>query len=221
MPKSAADLRRIFKESGMVMVTFLIASLATIVGALLGFFLLDLGDIGAKVAGVYTGGYIGGAVNFLAVSKAVQMTDSQFSVAISASSVVSMLALMFLIAIPSIRWIVEKVPSKMLDNISDDEKSEMLEQGLPHLRLTHITGGLALSFLICAVSQAIGDAFEMSHYNILFITLVTLVVANIVPEVLRNLEGDTIPSWTPGPPCRPSMPPLPGTATPRSGPAPK
>ena len=30
----------------------------------------------------------------------------------------------------------------------------------------------------------------MSHYNILFITLVTLVVANIVPDVLRNLEGD-------------------------------
>ena len=185
-----ADLRRIFRESGMVMVTFLIASAATIAGALIGFFLLDLGDIGPKVAGVYTGGYIGGAVNFLAVSQAVQMTETEFSVSISASSVVSIIALMLLIAIPSIQWIVGKIPSKMLDSLSDSEKSEMLNQGLPHIRLTHIAGGLALSFAICAIAQAIGDAIEMSHYNILFITVVTLVVANIVPGVLRNLEGD-------------------------------
>ena len=100
-----ADLRKIFRESGPVMLTFMIASTATIVGAVLGFYIFDLGEIGPKVAGVYTGGYIGGAVNFLAVSQAVEMTPEEFSVSLSASAMVSNIALAMLVALPSITWI--------------------------------------------------------------------------------------------------------------------
>lgn len=104
-----ADLRKIFRDSGAVMATFLIASLATLCGALVGFAVLDLGEMGARVAGVYTGGWIGGAVNMVAVSEAVGMSDTEFSVALSASSLVSVLALASLVALPTmgflIRWL--------------------------------------------------------------------------------------------------------------------
>jgi uncharacterized membrane protein len=185
-----ADLRRIFRESGMVMVTFLIASVATIVGAVLGFYLFDLGEIGPKVAGVYTGGYIGGAVNFLAVSEAVEMTETQFAVSISASSVVSVIALMMLIAIPSIQWIIGKIPSSMLDELSDDEKQGMTKIAAPAFHLTHVTGAIALSFAICAAAQMIGQWFDISNYYILLITVITLVVANLVPKLMDILEGE-------------------------------
>jgi len=185
-----ADLRRIFRESGMVMVTFGIASVATIIGAVLGFYLFDLGEIGPKVAGVYTGGYIGGAVNFLAVSEAVGMTDTEFATAISASSIVSIIALMMLIAIPSISWIVGKIPSSMLDEISDDEKIEMSHSDVPAFRLTHITGAIALSFAICAAARMIGGWLDISNYYILLITVLTLVVANVLPKLMDSLEGE-------------------------------
>ena len=185
-----ADLRRIFRESGMVMVTFLIASVATVVGAVLGFYILDLGEIGPKVAGVYAGGYIGGAVNFLAVSEAVEMTETEFAVSISASSVVSMIALMLLIAIPSIRWIISKVPSSFLDELSEQEKSDLVNTDAPRLLLTHVTGAIALSFVICAAAQMLGNALEMSNYYILFITLITLIVANLLPKLMNSLEGE-------------------------------
>ena len=185
-----ADLRRIFRESGMVMVTFLIASVATVVGAVLGFYILDLGEIGPKVAGVYAGGYIGGAVNFLAVSEAVEMTETEFAVSISASSVVSMIALMLLIAIPSIRWIISKVPSSFLDELSEQEKSDLVNTDAPRLLLTHVTGAIALSFVICAAAQMLGNALEMSNYYILFITLITLIVANLMPKLMNSLEGE-------------------------------
>jgi uncharacterized membrane protein len=185
-----ADLRRIFRESGMVMVTFLIAGFATVVGAVVGFFLFDLGEIGPKVAGVYTGGYIGGAVNFLAVSEAVEMTETQFAVSISASSVVSVIALMMLIAIPSIQWIVGKIPSSMLDELSDDEKQGLSKTAVPGFHLTHVTGAIALSFAICAVSQAIGQWLDISNYYILLITVITLIVANLVPRLMDILEGE-------------------------------
>jgi uncharacterized membrane protein len=172
------------------MVTFLIASIATIVGAVLGFYLLDLGEIGPKVAGVYTGGYIGGAVNFLAVSEAVRMTETEFAVSISASSVVSMIALMLLIAIPSVRWIVGRVPSNFLDELSEQEKSDLVTTDSPRLLLTHITGAIALSFLICAAAQWLGNSLDLSNYNILFITLITLALANLVPKLMDSLEGE-------------------------------
>ncbi len=106
-----ADLREIFTKSGAVMVTFLIASCATVMGVMLGFFMLDLGEIGPKVAGVYAGAWIGGAVNMLAVSQAVQMTPNEFSLSISASSLVSILALYFLLTIPSINFISRWISS--------------------------------------------------------------------------------------------------------------
>lgn len=185
-----ADLRRIFRESGMVMLTFLIASVATVVGAVIGFYLLDLGDIGPKVAGVYTGGYIGGAVNFLAVAEAVKMTETEFSVAISASSVVSVIALMMLIAIPSIQWIVKRVPSGFLDEMSEAEKGELANTEKPRLQLTHITGALALSFGICAVAEYVGEFFGRPEFYILFITLITLLVANLMPRIMNSVVGE-------------------------------
>ena len=42
-----ANLRRIFSESGKVMLVFIVASMATVIGAVLGFYLMDLGDIGS------------------------------------------------------------------------------------------------------------------------------------------------------------------------------
>ncbi len=183
------DLRRIFRESGGVMISFGIASAATVAGAIIGFHLLDLGEIGPKVAGVYTGGWIGGAVNFLAVSQAVEMTPQQFSVAISASSVVSITALMILIAIPSIKLITRLIPTTV-DSSSALAAIEEGETDAPRLRLTHISGALALSFIICALAQALAAWLDMPQYSILFITVLTIVVANTFPKAMDALEGE-------------------------------
>ncbi len=187
-----ADLRKIFRESGVVMITFCLASMATVIGAVLGYYLLELGDIGPKVAGVYSGAWIGGMVNFLAVSQAVEMTPDEFSVALSASAVVSILALMMLLAIPSIRWITNRIPSALLDN-QVAEGDQLLSTGENcgiQLKLAHLCSALAISFAICAASQWIAKALGMDHYSILFITILTILVANLFPKMMANLEGD-------------------------------
>jgi uncharacterized membrane protein len=183
------DLRKIFRESGGVMISFCIAASATVAGVLVGFFLLDLGEIGPKVAGVYTGGWIGGAVNFLAVSKAVEMTPTEFSVSISASSVVSVTALLLLIVIPSVKAIVRFFPEYQAEHppVMDTQLSDA---AAPAFRLTHVSGALALSFAICAVAQWIAGALDMSQYSILFITLITIGVANAFPAAMHKLEGE-------------------------------
>ena len=187
-----ADLRKIFRESGVVMITFCLASMATVIGAVLGFYLLELGDIGPKVAGVYSGAWIGGMVNFLAVSQAVEMTPDEFSVALSASAVVSILALMMLLAIPSVRWITNLIPSALLGDeiLEGDHPLSAGESYEVRLKLAHVCGALAISFAICAVAQLIAQALKMEHYSILFITVLTILVANLFPTMMANLEGD-------------------------------
>ena len=183
------DLRRIFRESGGVMIFFCIASMATVAGAVIGFYIMDLGEIGPKVAGVYTGGWIGGAVNVLAVSQAVEMTTQEFSVAISASSVVSMSALMLLIAIPSIGLIKRMVPTQV-DKSAQVLPIELEQDETPTLQLTHISGALALSFIICALAQSIAQWLQLTQYSILFITILTIAVANAFPGKMAGLKGD-------------------------------
>jgi uncharacterized membrane protein len=185
-----ANLRKIFAESGKVMLVFIVASSATIIGAVLGFHLMDLGEIGPKVAGVYTGGYIGGAVNFLAVSQAVEMSTEEFSVAIGASSQVSNLALLMLIAIPSIPWILKYIPSAQMQSTEADGKLQFDETNFDSFRLTHVCGALAISFFICAASKFLSNYFDIQQYNILIITVLTITIANVFPKILANLQGD-------------------------------
>ena len=184
-----ADLRKIFRESGPVMLTFAIASAATAAGAVIGYYLFDLGEIGPKVAGVYSGGWIGGAVNFIAVSQAVEMTPTEFSVSIGASSMVSNIALLMLVAIPSIGWITRQLPEHVAPTSAEGGGDETHEPTTT-FKLTHVTGAIAMSFTICAVASAVSNWLSMSQYNILFITVLTLVVANLMPKTLHTLEGD-------------------------------
>lgn len=60
----------------------------------------------------------------------------------------------------------------------------------PRLLLTHVTGAVALSFIICAAAQMLGNALDLSNYNILFITLITLVLANLMPKLMNSFEGE-------------------------------
>ena len=185
-----ADLRRILRESGPVIVTFAIACAGTVIGAIVGFHLIDLGDIGAKAAGTYTGGWTGGAVNFVAVATAVEMTPDEVSVAISANSVVSIMALLSLITLPSVALIRRLVPSRIIEE-SERELAEAAAGDQPDaMRMSHIAGALALSFAICAVAYTFAEVVGMSNYAILFVTVLAILTANVFPRALTRLQGD-------------------------------
>ncbi len=186
-----ADMRRIFNESGRVMLGFAGAVLATLCGALIGFVVFDLGTMGPmgpKVAAVYSAGWIGGAVNFVAVSEALAMTPEQFSVAIGASSPVSVIALMALVALPSITLVRRWVPSKIID--AEPASGAALNMNVQDMPLLHTTAALTLSGAICALSQVATNLIGHEQYFVLFITVITLVVANVMPSQLRKLRGD-------------------------------
>ena len=82
-----ADLKRILRESGPTLIAFVIGAVAVVAGVIVGAFLLDLGGNEAELAGIFTGTYIGGGLNFAAVAEASGMQDgSMLSAAVAADN---------------------------------------------------------------------------------------------------------------------------------------
>ena len=184
-----ADLRRILRESGPVIITFGIACGGTVAGAVVGYHLIDLGEIGAKAAGAYTGGWTGGAVNFVAVATAVEMTPDEVSVAISANSVVSIMALVSLITLPSVALVRRWVPSRIMQEQDQRAAAEAAADQPDRLHPSHVAGALGLSFAICAAAYAFADWVGLPNYAILFVTILALLAANLFPKALTRLQG--------------------------------
>lgn len=181
-----ANLRNIVRDGGVVLLAFGAASLGICLGAVAGYHIFDLGDGGAKVAGSYTGAFIGGVVNFVAVSQATGMTPTEFSVALSASSPASILGLFALVSLPSLALLRRWMPSSVIAAATTQTVSA--DEVAVRLRLDHLAIAIALSFAICAVSNYIAKQTGLA--NLLVVMTITLVLANLLPRPLARLEGD-------------------------------
>jgi uncharacterized membrane protein len=186
-----ANLRSIFKTGGWVLPAFLVASLGLTIGAILGFYVFDLGDSGAKIAGTYAGAFIGGMVNFTAISQAVEMDPTVFSVALSASAPVSVLGLLVLVSLPSSKFILRQIPSRIIDATAG-APAGAAAVAAPRLRVDHVAASLALALGICAVSRFLIDRFDpsYSHYYLFVVTAVTVVLATALPRFFGAIESD-------------------------------
>lgn len=185
-----ADLRRVFSESGVVLLTFAIASAATAVAAVLGFYLFPLGDLGAQVAGTYAAGWIGGAVNFLAVSQAVEIPREDFAVVLGASSPVSNIALLLLVLIPATPLLRRWLPSPTIDQAVAAAPDDGEATAPTPLLLSHLATIIAVSFLICALAAWLANRLGVPHYSILIISVIALTAANLLPRAFARLRGD-------------------------------
>lgn len=84
-----ADVRRIFRGTGRLMAAFHVASIGTVLGALLALWLLGSRiPEPVPVAGIMTGSYIGGMVNFMAISESLKTPGSVTSTLVVADNLV-------------------------------------------------------------------------------------------------------------------------------------
>ena len=185
-----ADLKRIFRESGPTLVAFIIGSASVVAGVLIGVSLFDLGPEEAKLAGIFTGTYIGGGLNFAAVAEAAGMQDdNMLTAAVAADQVITNLHFLLIILIPGIAWIAKRYPTHHMDNaVLFDAESESVHR-IHDLDLAGLVTGLALAFALAATGKVLADFFGMSDYSILVITVLALIVATAFPRQVEKLSG--------------------------------
>ena len=191
-----ADLKKIFIESGKVMIGFAAACVGIVVGVLVGYYLLQPWHVGHQVAGVYAGGFIGGTISLVAVANAVGMSATELSVATGASMIPSVLGLMTLVSIPTWTLVKRHFPQAIEGSDADGAAAQAALTATPEFRLTHISGALALSFCVCALARLVAGlvgnyvGHDQGQYRILYVTVLTVVIANIFPKQLRQLRGE-------------------------------
>ncbi len=189
-----ADLRTIFNESGPMLIAFLLAAAATVAGAFAGVALIDMGEFEAQIAGAITSSYIGGSLNFVATAKAVGIIDSSVYVAsLSADAVGAVIFLLLLMALPTLRFVREAMPSQFIgggqESARHDEAAAPAASGEP-FSLPGAAAGLAVSLVICAVSLLLANLLDTESLFIVIVTALSLLLANLAPAVTRRVSSD-------------------------------
>lgn len=189
-----ADFKTIFVESGPMLIAFLLATSATIVGAFVGVWLLDLGPLEAEVAATITSSYIGGSLNFVATAEALGIRDSSIYVAsLSADAVGAVIFLLLLMALPTMRFVRRAMPSKFIDletGASITVIGDSMAQDAKPFRLDSAAYGLAISLIICAVSTALVDFLDLKSLFILVVTGITLIFANLAKPIVKRVSSE-------------------------------
>lgn len=186
-----ADLKRIVSESGPTLIAFIIGSAAVVAGVIIGVSLLDLGPHEAKLAGIFTGTYIGGGLNFAAVAEASDMQEgSLLSAAIAADNVATNLHFLLIIFLPGMAWVVRRFPSQYI--ASPEQGAEDVREDIHNIAKLDIPGllfALALAFTLAALGNILAGLVDKSQFAILVTTALTLMVATFLPRLVRKLSG--------------------------------
>jgi uncharacterized membrane protein len=186
-----ADIRRILAEGGPMLIAFFIGVAGATAGAIAGYYLLPLGEQAAQLAGVFTATYTGGSMNFVAVSKAVGFdASSQYAAAMAADNLVGTPYLLVLVLIPASAWVRKMYPSKIIEEAEQEGGEHVTDIEHESLNLLHMSVGLGLSLLICALAYWIAEMLGIGRLGILFVTAIAVLVANLAPSKMASLQGD-------------------------------
>ena len=207
------DMRKIGKESGRILIIFLIGSVGTACGALLAYtalhkFIPEL----AGLAGVFTGTYIGGTVNFAALGAAFDVSGDMISAATVADNLLMLLYFFVLIAMPSIGFFrkhfkhpyVDEVEAAAGANVKENETNASAFWGRKEISLKDIALAAATGFVIVALSNVISTGLAgvipksntfLQILNTLFgnmylwITTIAMLCATFAPKFFGEIKG--------------------------------
>ena len=210
----SCDIRKIGREAGKILIIFLIGSVGTTVGALLGYNLLaGKVDNLAGVAAMMTGSYIGGTVNFAAMSAAFEVPGEASSAAVVADNLLMTLYFFVLIAIPSIKFFRSKFTHPHLDEVEAQGVSEEAKTqaaafwGKKPISLCDIAINFAISVIVVWVSTeiaaVISAAFPTNEgrgivndligglfgNKYLILTTISMIIATAFSKPLEKLGG--------------------------------
>jgi uncharacterized membrane protein len=184
------QLGRIVRESGRLLVIFLIGSIGVVIGALIAWKLVDIGPETYKLAGVLIGTYTGGSVNFMAVASTLDFLQSpHFPSTIAVDNVLTNFYLMGLFLIPSMSWIARgfvkwKEPEEIVIAENDTDKKVGLESIVWCLFIAFGLFALA-AFLAPLLGDLIGTDIDLT---VLLITIFAIVLANLLPGKMEAIS---------------------------------
>ncbi len=186
-----ADLRRILREAGPTLLAFLVGAVGTVIGTVIAYQVVPLGEEGWKLAAIFAATYIGGSMNYAAAAGAVDLQSGDLLTAgVAADNLVMALYFLVLFALPGIARLRAAYPDRQHDGSTADGGFEAHAAFPAPGRLA---AAVALAFGLCAVGYAVADAVGWKGGGILVLTALTVILATALPRKMALLDGaDTV-----------------------------
>jgi uncharacterized membrane protein len=189
----SSNIIKIIKESGKLLLAYILGAIGVVLGSFLAYALIDLGNESGKTAGVICATLIGGSVNFIAAAEILNFSSNPlFTATIAVDNFVANLYVLLLFLIPSLSFLSRFFVKPKEEN--KVEKTSVEKQAFP-ITMERIAVSVFISVLIAAlgniVAEYLQDIIQTDlKLSILVITVFALLAANFFPRNLKPL-GDT------------------------------
>lgn len=206
------NIRRIWRETGRLLAIFLIGSVGTVAGAVIGCVLLRTSIDGLpQVAAMMTGSYIGGGVNFTALADAFKVSGTLVSSTIVADNLNMALYFLILLGIAGNSFFRRFYPHPLIDEVEQSGVSEEGKTlaasywGRKDVSLRDIAMCVTYAVVVVTISKFLGatlstlvppdgswlskmgGTFLGSQY--VWITLISMIFASIFEKQANSMNG--------------------------------
>jgi uncharacterized membrane protein len=186
-----ADLARILREAGPTLFAFAAGAVGTLLGALVAWRLVPLGDEGWRFAGIFSATYVGGSMNFAATSKALGLEAGDLLTAgVAADNLVMTIYFLSLFAMAASAPLQRAFPRRAGRGEGAGGAAAVAGDA-SRIRLSELAAALALSAVLCAAGRWAAGALGQPAAAILVITALAVALATLFPRRLSGLSGAT------------------------------
>ena len=185
-----ADLRRIVRETGPTLLAFGVGAVGTILGTWIAFQVVPLGVEGWRLAGIFCATYIGGSMNYVAASEALELRSGDLLTAgIAADNLVMALYFLVLFALPSIPWLRAAFVQRHVEGRTEPGAAPRTATPSEAAPVRDGAIALALAAGVCAIGYGIAGWIGVGSAAILIVTGLVVVAATAFPKFLGGLRG--------------------------------
>lgn len=205
------DLHKLFRESGRLLILFLISSVGTVLGVLAGFFMLrnHIPELD-KISGMIAASYTGGGVNFAAMTARLEPSKTMSAATIVADNLMMACYFFILLALPASAWVRRVWGSPYQDELdkqglgTEHNTAADYWQAKP-ISLQSMALVLGASMTLVAVSFSLSKGlkavlgegegvvqnllFSLITDKYLLLTTLTLLVIALFGKQVRRLDG--------------------------------
>jgi len=178
-----ANLVSIFKETGKVLIAFILGGIGTIIGAITMFFVLGGTKDLLKPLGLFSATYIGGTINFVAISELLKIKGDTLAAAVAADNVVMaflIIGLFFISASKFFRKFFKFEDKDYLEDLEIEDNGAIYPLDIVYT--------VSIATIIASVSMFLATLLN-GIPHILISTAITVILATSFPSFFGNIRG--------------------------------
>ncbi|MBY6051797.1 DUF819 domain-containing protein [Cytobacillus firmus] len=208
------NIKRIWQESGRLLIIFLISSMGTVAGVIISFFLLnDHIPVLDKLGAMLSASYIGGGVNFAAMAAKFETPGEMVSAAVVADNLMMAIYFVVLMMVPAIGFFRSRFKTPHADQVesgSIGEEGKTLAESFwkrKDISLKDIALSAGTAFLLVIIAfkiaefldKAIPSGDEVSFFinlvnglfgdKYLMLTTLTFLALAMFPRYFESING--------------------------------